>query len=79
MNTVTIDEILWDLGGYLQQVKAGKTFLAIDADQPVAEIKPVTQIGAGPRPYALCAGEFRVPDDFDTPSPEEFIARFEGP
>jgi antitoxin (DNA-binding transcriptional repressor) of toxin-antitoxin stability system len=79
MNTVTIDEILRDLGGYLEQVKAGKTFVVVDADQPVAEIRPVIQKGAGPRPYALCAGEFRVTDDFDTPSPEEIIARFEGP
>lgn len=79
MNTVTVDEILRDVGGYLQEVKAGETFLVIDADQPVAEIRPVIQKGAGPRPYALCAGEFRVPDDFDTPSPEEITARFEGP
>jgi antitoxin (DNA-binding transcriptional repressor) of toxin-antitoxin stability system len=79
MNTVTIDEILRDVGGYLQQVKAGKTFLVVDADQPVAEIRPVIQKGAGPRPYALCAGEFRVPDDFDMPFPEEIMARFEGP
>ena len=67
MSTITIDEIRRDLIGYLKRVKAGETFLVIDADQPVAEIKPVTQKGAGPCPYALCAGEFRVPDDFDMP------------
>ncbi len=78
MSTITIDEIRRDLIGYLKRVKAGETFLVIDADQPVAEIKPVTQMGAGPRPYALCAGEFRVPDDFDMPLPEEIIAQFEG-
>ena len=79
MNTLTVDEILRDVGGYLQEVKAGKAFLIIDAGQPVAEIRPVIQKGEGPRPYALCAGEFRVSDDFDTPSPEEITARFEGP
>jgi antitoxin (DNA-binding transcriptional repressor) of toxin-antitoxin stability system len=79
MNTVTVDEILRDVGGYLQQVKAGKTFLVIDSDQPAAEIRPVIQKSAGPRPYALRAGEFWVIDDFGTPSPEEIIARFEGP
>jgi antitoxin (DNA-binding transcriptional repressor) of toxin-antitoxin stability system len=67
MRTITIDEIRRDLIGYLQRVKAGETFLVIDSDQPVAEIKPVTQKGAGLRPYALCAGEFCVPDDFDIP------------
>ena len=78
MSTITIDEIRQDLIGYLQRVKAGETFLVIDSDQPVAEIKPVTQKGAGLRPYALCAGEFCVPDDFDVPLPEEIIAQFEG-
>ena len=28
------------------------------------------------RPYGLCAGEFRVPDDFDEPLPEEIIFSF---
>ena len=67
MSTITIDEIRRDLTDYLQRVKDGETFLVIDSGQPVAEIKPVTQKGAGLRPYALCFGEFRVPDDFDMP------------
>jgi antitoxin (DNA-binding transcriptional repressor) of toxin-antitoxin stability system len=78
MSTITIDEIRRDLTGYLQRVKAGETFLVIDSGQPVAEITPVTQKVAGLRPYGLCAGEFRVPDGFDMPLPEEIIAKFEG-
>ncbi|MCP6762365.1 MAG: type II toxin-antitoxin system Phd/YefM family antitoxin [Fischerella sp. CENA71] len=30
------------------------------------------------RPFALCAGEFIVPDDFDAPLPEEILNEFEG-
>ncbi len=30
------------------------------------------------RPFGLCAGEFRVPDDFDAPLPEEILSAFEG-
>ena len=30
------------------------------------------------RPYGLCKGEFRVPDDFDDPLPENIIQEFEG-
>ena len=71
MITITIDEIQENLLGYLQRVKAGETLLVVDADQPVAEIKPVAENEAGLRPYALCAAEFRVPDDFDAPLPEE--------
>ena len=31
-----------------------------------------------PRPIGLAAGEFRVPDDFDTPLPPDDLARFDG-
>ena len=30
------------------------------------------------RPYGLCAGAFRVPEDFDAPLPEEILNAFEG-
>lgn len=30
------------------------------------------------RPFGLCQGEFRVPDDFDTPLPDNIINEFEG-
>lgn len=30
------------------------------------------------RPYALCAGEFTVPDGFDAPLPEDVLEELEG-
>jgi hypothetical protein len=30
------------------------------------------------RPFALCAGEFSTPDDFDAPLPEHIVREFEG-
>lgn len=30
-----------------------------------------------PRPFGLSKGEFVVPEDFDAPLPEEFLASFE--
>ena len=78
MTTITLDEIQRDLIGYLQRVRAGETFLVLMADRPVAEIKPVAHNGASLRPYALCAGEFRVPEDFDAPLPDEILEQFEG-
>jgi hypothetical protein len=38
------------------------------------EAQGVTQL----RPYALCAGEFEVPNDFDDPLPPEILKMFEG-
>jgi hypothetical protein len=29
------------------------------------------------RPFALCAGEFKVPEDFDAPLPEDTLHSFE--
>jgi hypothetical protein len=31
------------------------------------------------RPHALCDGEFKVPDDFDNPLPENILQDFENP
>ena len=42
-----------------------------------AQSRPTEPIA--PRPYALCAGEFEVPDDFDAPLPEEILQAFENP
>lgn len=78
MTTITIDDIQRDLIGYLQRVKAGETLVVLEENEPVVEIKPVALNGARLRPYALCAGEFRVPEDFDAPLPDEIIEQFEG-
>jgi len=79
MTTITIDEIQHDFLGYLRRVQAGETFVIIQVNKPVAEIKPVTTRHTQQlRPFGLCIGEFRVPDDFDAPLPEDTIRQFEG-
>lgn len=75
---MTIDEIRKNLNLYLKRVKAGETVVILDADQPVAEIKPVKTGDIELRPYGLCEGEFRVPDDFDDPLPDDTLRLFEG-
>jgi hypothetical protein len=37
------------------------------------QIKPLKT----PRPYALCAGEFSVPKNFNDPLPEDILVDFE--
>lgn len=80
MTTISIDEIQRDLVGYLHRVQAGETLLIVQADQPIAEIKPASANVAAKqlRPVGLCAGMFVVPDDFDTPLPEDMLDSFEG-
>lgn len=77
MLTITIDEIQQNLTSYLHQVAAGESIIT-QAGKPIAEIKPVSATSQQIRPYGLCAGEFIVPDDFDSPLPEEILNSFEG-
>jgi prevent-host-death family protein len=82
MIIISIDDIQRDLIGYLRRVQAGETLLITEANKPVAEIKPVSEItdqdSKHLRPFALCEGEFVVPYDFDAPLPEEILSQFEG-
>lgn len=78
MLNVTIDEIQRDPLKYLRQVEAGVTFVIIQANKPIAELRPIPTNNKQLRPFGLCAGEFTVPDDFDTPLPEEILSAFEG-
>ena len=80
MITITIDEIQRDISGFLNLVQAGNTLLIVQANEPIAEIKPVNFSNKVKqrRPFALCAGEFVVLDDFNEPLPEEIFNQFEG-
>ena len=77
MVQISIEEIKQNLPIYLQRVEDGEEFIILKAGKPLAEIKPVQPHPNLLRPYGLCAGEFTVPDDFDTPLPEEIINEFE--
>ncbi|MGE4096146.1 MAG: type II toxin-antitoxin system Phd/YefM family antitoxin [Candidatus Binatia bacterium] len=78
MIQVNLEDIQQDLSTYLQRVEAGETLVILRAGKPVAEVKPVVPRVETLRPFGLCAGEFIVPEDFDTPLPEDILNAFEG-
>ena len=81
MTTISVEEIERDLARCLARVKAGETLVVVEAEKPVAELRPVATSepeGQAPRPFGLAAGEFTVPDDFDDPLPEAILRQFEG-
>lgn len=78
MTRVGVSEVTRNLPAYLRRVEAGEQFLVLRKGKPVAEIKPTAKSAQRLRPYALCAGEFIVPDDFDASLPEDIIEAFEG-
>jgi antitoxin (DNA-binding transcriptional repressor) of toxin-antitoxin stability system len=78
MLSVTVDEILRDPSKYLRQVEVGETFVILQAEKAIAELRPISSSSKQLRPFGLCSGEFSVPDDFDEPLPEEILSAFEG-
>jgi antitoxin (DNA-binding transcriptional repressor) of toxin-antitoxin stability system len=77
MITLKIDDIQQDLSGFIKLIQEGNSLIITQADQPIAEIKPIPT--KPPRPRGLCEGEFVVPDDFNDPLPEEIISLFTNP
>lgn len=75
---VTLKDMERNLSAYLRRVQAGETLVITQDGEPLAEVKPSMKSVTSLRPYALCAGEFSVPDDFDTPLPDTLIEEFEG-
>jgi prevent-host-death family protein len=78
MASVSPQDLQQDPDGLLDRVESGEHLLVVRKGRPVAELRPVTATQPGPRPFGLCAGEFKVPDDFDAPLPEKILRDFEG-
>jgi len=78
MIEVSVEEIQRDLSAFLQRVQAGETVVIVHAGHPFAEVKRIVTPIATFRPYALCAGEFTVPEEFDAPLTEDLLNAFEG-
>lgn len=78
MVSVSIHEIQRDPLGYLRRVEEGETLVVLRDERPVAELKPWSMPTLQLRPFGLCVGQFRVPDDFDRPLPDVIIKEFVG-
>jgi len=78
MIVVSTEEMQSELPSLIESVKQGETVLITEANQLIAEVKPIAQPkSVGMRPFGLCAGEFVVPDDFDAPLPDDVLESFE--
>jgi prevent-host-death family protein len=78
MSTVSLQELQRDPAALLDRVEAGESLVVVRGGRPVAELRPVVAARPGPRPFGLCAGAFSVPDDFDSPLPDDILRGFEG-
>ncbi len=78
MIKVNIAEAKTQFSKYLRKVEQGETVVLSRRNRPVAEIRRVPPRRRGRRPMGLCEGDFIVPENFDSPLPEELLDAFEG-
>lgn len=78
MSTISVEEIHRDPVGFVKRMEEGEALLVVRGQRALAEVRPISPSSLEPRPYGLAAGQFRLPDDFDQPLPENILAEFEG-
>lgn len=79
MVVVNVTEAKARLTELLQRAEAGERVLIARRNEPIVELRLIAARASDePRPFGLCAGEFRAPDDFDAPLPEDILRGFEG-
>jgi antitoxin (DNA-binding transcriptional repressor) of toxin-antitoxin stability system len=79
MIIVNVSEAKAQLTRLLQRAEAGEQVFISRRNEPVVELRLVQAKVERPKPqFGLCAGEFKVPDDFDDPLPDDILAAFNG-
>ncbi len=78
MMHVNIDEVERNIQAYLQRAESGEAFVITRNGKAVLELTRFGPKSRKKRPFGLCKGEFRVPDDFDDPLPDAILSDFEG-
>jgi antitoxin (DNA-binding transcriptional repressor) of toxin-antitoxin stability system len=78
MSTISIQDLQQNPAALIDYIASGTRFVGVSEGVPIAEVHPLPPQPQGKRPYGLAKGDFVVPDDFDTPFPEEILREFEG-
>jgi prevent-host-death family protein len=73
---VGVHEAKTHLSRLLRRVAAGEEVVITSGGRPAAKLVPITT--AAPREFGFDRGILEIPDDFDTPLPEQLIGEFEG-
>ena len=77
MTTVNIHEAKTHFSRLIERARAGEDIVIAKAGKPVARLVRYVQ-GGTPRRLGLMAGQFSLPDDFDSMGADEIAAQFEG-
>jgi len=74
MTKVNLQDLAHDPAALLDRVEAGERIVVLRVGRAVAELRPIKP---PQRPFGLAAGSFTVPDDFDSPLPDNLLREFE--
>ncbi|MEK6815637.1 MAG: type II toxin-antitoxin system Phd/YefM family antitoxin [Nitrospirota bacterium] len=77
MPKINIHEAKTHLSRYVEEAAQGKEIIIAKAGKPVARITPLAAAKVT-RKLGLLDGKARIPDDFNTPLPDDLIAEFLG-
>ncbi len=77
MEKVNIHDAKSRLSQLLERVEAGEEIVIARAGRPVARLAPLAD-DKPRRKLGLLDGRFRIPDDFNSPLPQEILAAFLG-
>ena len=77
MRTVNIHEAKTHLSRLVDAAAKGEPFIIAKAGKPLVKVVPI-DAPAAPKRFDFMAGQFTVPDDFDTMFQEEIEKMFYG-
>ena len=77
MRTVNIHEAKTHLSRLVDAAAKGEPFIIAKAGKPLVKVVPI-DAPAAPKRFDFMAGQFAVPDDFDTMDREEIEKLFYG-
>ena len=79
MSQIEIEAAAKDLPGLIARARLGEEVVLVESGREVAKLVPVETSGQrrGVRLGRL-EGQFKIPDDFDAPLPDEILNLFEG-
>ncbi len=81
MQQLNINEVKTHLSGILAQVEKGETVIICKRNKPIAELKPIQKQQRKKRSLGLLKKkypDFKIPDDFNDPLPDDIPAYFTG-
>jgi len=78
MNKINIHEAKTHLSRLVDQAAKGESFIIAKAGKPMVMVVPLDQERKPVSRRGFMAGQFTVPDDFDTMFADEIAAMFEG-